>query len=73
MSDKYTLPPETATPDFAAQAAATEFGHNYIPPADRDFQDRPPPGSQRPDDVDRDTVDEIGRHRIAQPRVKVPA
>lgn len=73
MPDNYSLPPEIASPSFAEQAAAAEFGRNYVPPAARDFQDRPPPDLRRPDDIDQDAIDEISRHRIVQPRTRVTA
>ena len=76
MTITYHRKTETTTPDpeltFAEQAAAAEFGRHYVPPVDRNFEDRPPPGSQRPDDVDQDAVDEIGRYRIAQLSARVP-
>ena len=70
MPDKYDKFPENANSDFATQAAAAEFGRNYIHPQDRDFQDRSPPNFQRPNLADQDVFDELGQGRTARPRAK---
>ena len=76
MPTIYTNPADPSNPhnepSFAEEAAAAELGRSYIHPLDRNFEDRPPPDLQPPDDVDQDVVEEIGRHRIAQPRTRVP-
>ena len=64
------LQPQTlsTTLTFAEQAAAAEFGRHYVPPADRNFQDRPPPNWQPLGEVTGRVVSQLERRRGARAR-----